>query len=237
MARQRTAKSDLPQPASAPAGPRPKRNLPADERRRVLLDAATQLFSERGFGITMQALADRVHVTQPLVHRYFPTKADLIAAIRDRIHNAHWDPAWREVLADRSRPLEARLADFYRRYLPHIYRDSWYRSFWYAALADPSFGEVYLGRVTRDLLTTMIDEVRDTFSYHSVKCIPPFEREIELVWGMHSTMVFVGIRRYVYHIQVSDDIDTTVRDQISAYLLVAPSVLRELMPEETRERA
>jgi AcrR family transcriptional regulator len=237
MARQRTAGRDEAATGPVSTSVRQKRNLPADERRRVLLDAATQLFSERGFGITMQALADRVHVTQPLVHRYFPTKADLIAAIRDRIHNAHWDPAWREVLADRSRPLGARLTDFYARYLPHIYRDTWYRSFWFAALADPTFGEVYLGRVTRDLLTTIIDEVRNQFGYHSVKCIPPFEREIELVWGMHSTMVFVGIRRYVYRIQVSDDIDTTVRDQIGAYLLVAPSVLQELMPEEARERA
>lgn len=221
------------QPAGKPADARrPKRNLPADERRRTLLDAAMELFAEKGMGITVQALADRVQVTQPLVHRYFPAKADLIAAIRDRIQNAHWDPAWHEVLTDRSRPLEDRLPDFYRQYLPHIYRASWYRGFWYAALADPAFAQTYLDHVHGELLVAMIGEVRDRLGYPPLDRVPPFEREVELVWGLHSTLVFLGIRRYVYHTPVSDDLDTTVLDQVHAYLLTAPRVLAELMPRE-----
>jgi AcrR family transcriptional regulator len=47
-----------------------------------LLDAAVDIFSEKGMGITIQALADRVSVTQPLVHRYFRTRVDLIAGNR-----------------------------------------------------------------------------------------------------------------------------------------------------------
>jgi AcrR family transcriptional regulator len=214
-----------------------KRNLPADERRRLLLDAATELFSERGLRITIQELADRVHVTQPLVHRYFPTKADLINAICDRIQNAHWDPAWKAVLTDRCRPLEERIAKFYRRYLPHIYRDSWYRGFWYAALNDPTFAQSYLGHFTREILTSIIDEVRFRLHYPSVTSVPPFEREIELAWGMHSTMVFAGIRRYVYHTPVSTDVETTVRDQLHAYLMAAPMVLEELMPRAAEPTA
>jgi len=215
---------------SASSSGQRKRNLPADERRRVLLDAAMELFSDRGLGITMQALADWVHVTQPLVHRYFPVKADLIAAIYDRIQNAHWDPIWKEILTDRTRPIDERISDFYGRYLPHIYGDIWYRGFWYAALAEPTFAQTYLAHVTRELLTSIINEVRIHFHYPPVATVPVFEREIELVWGMHSTMVFVGVRRYVYHAPVSDDVDTTVLDQLHAYLLVAPKVLRELMP-------
>jgi len=231
MARKSPSKSDrIAEPR--PATRRAKRNLPADERRRTLLDAAVALFSEKGMGITVQALADRVDVTQPLVHRYFPAKTDLIAAIRDRIQNAHWDPVWRQVITDRSRPLEERILDFYGRYLPHIYHDSWYRGFWYAALADPTFAQTYLDHVHRELLVSIIGEVRHNFGYPPIEKVPPFEREIELVWGMHSTSVFVGIRRYVYHTPTSDDVDTTVLDQMHAYLLVAPRVLAELMPAE-----
>lgn len=230
MARKGASKSE-PEVGPGLAVRRTKRNLPADERRRTLLDAAVELFAERGMGITVQALADRVNVTQPLVHRYFPAKTDLIAAIRDRIQNAHWDPAWREVIADRGRPLEQRLTDFYGRYLPHIYHDSWYRGFWYAALADPAFAQTYLDHVHRDLLVAIVGEVRHRLGYPPVDAVAPFEREVELVWGMHSTMVFMGIRRYVYHTPVSDDVDTTVTDQIHAYLLGAPRVLAELMPE------
>ena len=230
MVRQHTPPKRAARNRPASANGQRKRNLPADERRRVLLDAAMELFAERGLGITMQALADRVHVTQPLVHRYFPAKSDLIAAIRDRIQNAHWDPIWKDVLTDRARPITERIPDFYSRYLPHIYRDTWYRGFWFAALNDPTFGETYLNRFTRELLISIVDEVRVHFHYPSVEIVRPFAREIELAWGLHSTMIFAGIRRYVYHAPVSGDVDTTVLDQMHAYLLVAPKVLAELMP-------
>jgi AcrR family transcriptional regulator len=212
------------------AASRGKRNLPADERRRTLLDAAVALFAERGMSITVQALADRVSVTQPLIHRYFPTKADLIAAIRDRIQNAHWDPAWREIITDRARAIDERILDFYRRYLPHIYSDSWYRGFWYAALADPGFAQTYLAHVTQELLLAVIGEVRRENGFPDLSEVAPHPRELELVWGMHSTNIFLGIRRYVYRTPVAPDVDATVRDQMRAYLLMAPIVMRELMP-------
>ena len=53
---------------------------------------------------------------------------------------------------------------------------------------------------------------------------------------MHSTMIFAGIRRYVYHTPVSANLDTTVLDQMRAYLLVAPKVLGELMPASAERK-
>ena len=88
-----------------------------------------------------------------------------------------------------------------------------------------------------ELLTSIIDEVRFRFHYPSVASVPAFERELELAWGMHSTMVFAGIRRYVYHTPVSTDVETTVRDQMHAYLMVAPMVLEELMPRAAELRS
>ena len=195
-----------------------------------MLDAALDLFSEKGMGITIQALADRVGVTQPLVHRYFRTRADLIAGIREKIQFAHWDPGWREGLVDRSRPLQERILDFYGRYLPHIYSARWYRGFWYAALTDPSFAQEFLARVHDELLLSIVGEARVSFGFPDIERLPATPREIELVWGMHSTNVFIGIRRYVYQTEVSPDLPTTVRDQTRAYLHIVPEVMEELMP-------
>ncbi len=228
--------TDLPAQRVARPETRRKRNLPAEERRRELLDAALDIFSEKGLGITIQALADRVNVTQPLVHRYFRTKADLIAGIRDSIQNAHWDPIWQEVLTDRSRSLEDRIQDFYQCYLPHIYSARWLRGFWYAALEDPSFAQVFLARVTAELLVSIIGETRFRFGFPDLACVPATQREIELVWGMHSSHVFLGIRRYVYCTTVSLDLKTNVLDQMRAYLLAAPRVMAELMPPALAER-
>lgn len=210
--------------------PRGRRNRPAEERTRELLDAALELFSSRGMSITIQSLADRVNVTQPLVHRYFPTKADLIAAICSEISEAHWDPLWHAVLTERARPLEERIPDFYASYLPHIYHSAWYRGFLYAALHDPRFAQIYLDKVERRLLVAIIDEARWRFGFPSTDRVPPHEREVELVWGMHSTLVFHGIRRYVYETRVSHDVPAILRDQVRAYLHMAPVVMAELMP-------
>ena len=108
-----------------------RRNLPAEERRRELPEAAIDLFSEKGMSITVQALADRVKVTQPL------------GSTRLRFSSARWNSSG----------------------------------------------------------------------------------------AMHSSVIFVGIRRYVYHTPVSDDLPMIVRDQMRAYLAVAPQVLSELMPQ------
>ncbi len=209
---------------------RRKRNLPAEERRRELLDAALDLFSEKGMSITIQALADRVSVTQPLVHRYFRTRSDLIAGIRAKIQFSHWDPTWRELLTDRGRPLQERILDFYSRYLPQIYSAKWCRGFWYAALSDPTVAQEFLARVREEILLSIIGEARFKYGFPDLECKPANPRELELVWGMHSTAVFMGIRRYVYNTEVSPDLQTTVSDQMRAYLHIVPQVMEELMP-------
>ena len=44
-------------------------------KRDRILEAATQLFYERGFtGTTMQAVADRLQVTKPFIYSYFKDK-------------------------------------------------------------------------------------------------------------------------------------------------------------------
>jgi AcrR family transcriptional regulator len=211
-----------------------RRNLPAQERKQALLDAALDLFSEKGMGITVQELADRVNVTQPLVHRYFPAKTDLLAAIFDTLQNAHWDAGWTETLTDPTRPLEDRIVAFYGSYLPHIFHDHWYRGFLFAALEDPVFAQFYLARINDALLLPIISGVRAHFGFPGVAEVPFFDREVELVWGMHSTLVYVGIRRYVYHTQAAVDLEATVRDQMRAYLMIVPIVMAEVMPSNGR---
>jgi AcrR family transcriptional regulator len=228
----RPRKASKKKPVGSRARPKKEHHLPAAERAQELLEAAIELFATKGPAFTFQNLADRVNVTQPLVHRYFPTKENLITAIRETLQDAHWDPALHTVLTDRSRPLEERIVAFYELYLPHIYGRNWYRGFWFFALNDPSFAQFYLQRVTNELLCAIIDEARFTFGFPSIAEIPPHAREVELVWGMHSTPIFQGVRRYVYEMNVALDCVATVRDHVRAYLLAVPLMMAELMGGE-----
>lgn len=54
----------------------------ADQRRQHFIDAALHLFSTRGFrGTTTKAIAEAAGVSEALLFRYFPSKADLYGAI------------------------------------------------------------------------------------------------------------------------------------------------------------
>jgi AcrR family transcriptional regulator len=55
--------------------------LGVDERRRQLLDAGAQLFTEHTYEeISMRQIADAAGVSKPLLYHYFPSKSDLFTA-------------------------------------------------------------------------------------------------------------------------------------------------------------
>jgi AcrR family transcriptional regulator len=62
--------------------PPPKSRLSSEERKRVIVEAAIQLFSERGFqGTTTRELAAAAGVTEPVLYQHFETKRDLYSAL------------------------------------------------------------------------------------------------------------------------------------------------------------
>jgi AcrR family transcriptional regulator len=61
------------------------KRLPASERRKIILDAATRTFVESGYrGAHMDVIAERADVTKPILYRHFPSKLSLLLAILDR---------------------------------------------------------------------------------------------------------------------------------------------------------
>lgn len=64
------------------------------ERRKAIVEAAAQLFSERGFrGVTTKDLARAVGVTEPVLYEHFQTKRDLYAAIIDGTSRENFEQA------------------------------------------------------------------------------------------------------------------------------------------------
>ena len=72
--------------------PRPRRayaaRVPAGQRRAQLLDAALRLVATQGHqAVTMDAVAEQVGVTKPVVYGHFRSRADLLAALLRREHD------------------------------------------------------------------------------------------------------------------------------------------------------
>jgi AcrR family transcriptional regulator len=53
----------------------------AEENRRRIVEAALELFAERGIEVTREEIAHRANVGMATLHRRFPTKADLVAGV------------------------------------------------------------------------------------------------------------------------------------------------------------
>jgi AcrR family transcriptional regulator len=72
--------------ADMPQTERAYRRLQLDERRRQLLDAGSQLFTEHAYEeISMQQVAHAAGVSKALLYHYFPSKIDLFkAAVADK---------------------------------------------------------------------------------------------------------------------------------------------------------
>ena len=67
------------------ASGKPRRRVPAAERREALIDAAVHEFARGGLhGTAVDRIARRVGVAQPYVFSLFPTKRDLFLAAVER---------------------------------------------------------------------------------------------------------------------------------------------------------
>ena len=73
----------------AMSGEERRRRADAERNRRRLLDAAQELFRDRGLEVGVGEIAERAGVGRGTLFRNFPTKEDLIAAVVvDRMHEA-----------------------------------------------------------------------------------------------------------------------------------------------------
>jgi AcrR family transcriptional regulator len=70
-------------PTAAAAKPRPTRS---ESQRQSILDAASRLFIEKGFGGTnINAIADAMGVTRTALYYYFPSKESILEALTDEV--------------------------------------------------------------------------------------------------------------------------------------------------------
>lgn len=71
---------------STPVADAPRRRADAERNRRALIDAAIEVFGQRGLDATVSDIAQRAGVGQGTAFRHFPTKEHLIAAtVRDML--------------------------------------------------------------------------------------------------------------------------------------------------------
>jgi AcrR family transcriptional regulator len=212
----RTARK--PAPATGPKTAGPSKRLAAADREQQILAEAIRFFAEVGFAGRTRDLAQRVGITQPLLYRYFPTKQDLIERVFKEVFLKRLDPSWSALIADRSRPLEARLLEFYRRYARATYTYEWIRIYMHSALMGNDINRRYIGIVEKKILKPICAEIRHHCRLPLAPEAPISEAELEHVWVMHGGLFYYAVRKYVYRSRVAANFDAIVRRAVAATL-------------------
>lgn len=162
----------------------------------MILQRATEFFSEYGLTAQTRALADACGVAQRLLYRYFPSKAALLSAVYEEAILSPFKAVWLAQLKDGSQPVEDRLTAFYQDYFGTVLTRKWLRLFLYASLGDVEMAPNYIQTIIKQMLVTIVQE---TALEQEIE-LPRDERYVhEIGWILHGAVSHFAIRRYIYN--------------------------------------
>ncbi len=214
--------------------PRKRKRLPRSEREQMIVEEAIRFFAEVGFEGQTRELARRLDITQPLIFRYFPTKEDLIERVYQEVYLSRWNPWWEELLEDRSQSLLGRLTDFYKAYAKAIFTYEWVRIFVYSGLKGVNINKRYLGLIRDRVLKRIMGELRAAHDLPTPEEIPFSEAELELAWGLHGSIFYIAIRKWIYEVEIPSDIESVIAVEAESFVNGAPKVVARLIGEQKR---
>lgn len=194
--------------------------LAPEARRQQIVAAATDFFADRGFEASTTALAQRLGITQPLLYRYFPTKAELISAVYEHAFpSAQYYPRWVAALARHEVPIRERLIEFYCEYTEALLNYRFLRLAIWARLSGlqfegESFNERYNAALTGRIFPLVIAALRERAGLPPRSV--PSAAEIELLQTLHGSIYYVGIRRL--NDRLPPDVQALVISKIDVFL-------------------
>jgi AcrR family transcriptional regulator len=177
----------------------------------MILEAAIELFAERGFAAQTRELAERLCISEPLIYRYFPTKDALIQRVFQEVIESRWDAEWPQLLRDRRVPLRKRLVDFYQCYLDAIDDVIWIRIVMYASLDGLD--------MTRQYITGHVDEAMGIIATE-LSASMGLDQEVdpELIWHLQSTLIYYLVRKHIHLTSVTEDRSAVVAMAVNAFV-------------------
>lgn len=214
------------------AKPASAKRLAPTLRADQILQGSIRFFAEHGFSGQTRELASELGISKGLLYRYFSSKEALIERVYQEVFLRRWSPAWQAVLTDRGHPLIERLKTFYADYAKLPLEYEWGRIYLYAGLAGASINRRYVRLATERIFKPVIDEFRHEFGYRTIEQVEMTEPELELMWSLHGSIFYIGMRKWVYHVKVPSDIDGAVEQLVEGFYANAKTVMRAALSRD-----
>src|ERR1700730_18441317 len=107
-----------------------------------------------------------------------------------------------------------------------LYTYDWIRLFMFAGLKGLDFNARYLGFLRKIAFELIVREIRHESGL--AKRIDASDTEAELVWGLHASIFYIGVRKFIYGMPGPQDIDADVAIRVKAFLHGVPKVMASL---------
>ena len=197
-----------------------RRLLPA-ERERQIVDGAVRFFSEHGLDGQLRDLARELGITHTLLYHYFPTKQALLERVYADLFAGRWRSSWEGLLDDKNLDVETKLTRFYTEYAQLILERDWVRVFVFSGLSDHFITDRYFALLGEKLFPRLVRESRRYLGRANRG--RPSARELELIMGLHGSIFYMGMRRWVYGHAVHDSKtepfdEVFIHDRVRGYL-------------------
>jgi AcrR family transcriptional regulator len=212
--------------AKRPA-PTRQRLKPAD-RESMIVAGAVRFFAEVGFEGQTRELARRLGITQPLLYRYFPSKSALIERVYKEFFVTRLDPRNEMELLDRTIPLRQRLTQFYIAYARRILQYEWVRIYLFAGLKGTGLNIRYQKLLRERVFAPVVRELRAELGIELPPAQPFTEAEFEHVYDLHATIFYLGVRKWVYGLDLPEELESAVARRVAAFLDGVPKVVKDI---------
>lgn len=204
-----------------------RRRLLPLERERQIVDGAVRFFSDHGFEGQLRDLARELGITHTLLYHYFPTKQALVERVCTDLFAGRWDVGWERMLDERQVDPASKLKRFYTEYAHRILERDWVRVFVASGLSDRYITDRYFGLLNVKLFPRLIRESRRYTGRSLRGRVTP--RESEWLIGLHGSIFYMGLRRWVYGLEPSipghAPFDPAfIEDRVVGYLAMLPRI-------------
>lgn len=207
--------------------PAARKRLSAQERERQIVDGAIQFFARHGFDAQLRDLAKSIDVTHTLLYHYFPDKQALIDRVYVEVFEGCWKPEWETWLDDPALSCEDKFTRFYVDYAATVLTHDFVRILIFSGLTDQTITNRFFELLRGRLFPRLIRETRRCRGLKSRAKTTLVEHE--LLMGLHGSIFYIGVRRWVYnqavHSQSTQTFDPEViRNQVRGYLQASLSL-------------
>lgn len=203
--------------------------MSATNRREAIIEGAEAFFAEQGFKGSTRELCKGLGISNALLFKYFANKDELLEEVYRRHFLRRWKASWLTELEDRSKPLPDRLRQFYREYSEIVSDPNWMRLNLLSGMADISLTRRYITESVGPIFCAIANERSAILSpgapaaYENIDDLP--EDELELVWHLHSTIIYYYIRKDIFGVRVSEDVEVAIDIAVAGFCATLPEAV------------